>query len=429
MNYKRPYLFQLYPQLEGKIPWVPILTNTPTKIERLEKLESNLGLKRTKIYIKRDDKNHDIYGGNKLRKFEFIFGKAQKKNKKGMITIGGYGSNHCLACAIMSNQFGLKCNLFLFPQPLTWHVQRCLLLYDYFNAKLHHNKSFFGLALNAIFFKIMHPKHYAMLPGGSLLLGFGSPTGTLGFVEAVIELKSQIEKGEIEEPDIIFVAAGTCGTAAGLIAGCKLMGMKTRVHAVAVSMDWIVKTSTIAKNANKALKILQKKDKSVPNIHVNEEDFKLIKGYLGSEYGTKTKRGQNAVDKVMELEGKYKGFKLETTYTGKTLAAMLDYLDSDEIKDKVVLFWNTYNSNDLTKYLKEIQFNYKKLPKKFYKFYEEKYFQCWQITDCPDQIKLECPAYLSDEYRFWKVTDCKLESDKIQKAKKYLKGIIKLEDA
>ena len=53
--------------------------------------------------------------------------------------MGGIGTNHGAASAIVCSMLKppLKCEIFLFPQPLTWHVQRSLLLFDYFGAKLH----------------------------------------------------------------------------------------------------------------------------------------------------------------------------------------------------------------------------------------------------------------------------------------------------
>ena len=128
------------------------------------------------------------------------------------------------------------------------------------------------------------------------------------------------------------------------------------------------------------------------------------------------------------VEGKKKDFKLETTYTGKAMAAFLDYLTNQENKNKSVLFWDTNNSNDLDKYLKETDFRHKKLPKKFHKFYEGTKFQCWQITKCPENIRKSCPAYLNHEYRFWKITDCMLDEQKQRKALEELEKVIKLED-
>ncbi|MFX1316216.1 MAG: hypothetical protein ACFE9T_10155, partial [Promethearchaeota archaeon] len=249
------------------------------------------------------------------------------------------------------------------------------------------------------------------------------------FIEAIFELNEQIKSGEIPEPDVIFVADATTGTAAGLVAGCKLLGLKTRVYAVAVYKNFLANPSNLVRNANKGLKYLRRKDKSFPKLKVSEHDFEIIKGYLGSGYGVKTFRGQKAVDIIFELEGKEKGFKLETTYTGKAMAGLFDFLQKKENKDKIVLFWNTYNSNDLDNYVKDTKFDYSKLPKKFYKFFENNIFQCWQITNCPDDIKKDCPAYCNYEYRFWKITDCLLKGEKRNQAYELLKKVINLEDA
>ena len=111
------------------------------------------------------------------------------------------------------------------------------------------------------------------------------------------------------------------------------------------------------------------------------------------------------------------------------MAAMFDFIKQEENKSKKVLFWNTYNSNDLDIYLKKTNFKYKNLPKGFHKFFEEVSFQCWQITDCQKEIREDCPAYLNHEYRFWKVTDCLLDDQKQKKAFTELNSVIKLEDA
>lgn len=425
----RPVLFEFYPNLEGKVPWTPILTRIPSNVDKLTELENYLKLNDGEIYIKRDDRDHLVYGGNKLRKFEFIFGEILKKKKKGVITLGGIGTNHGIACAIITKELGLKCELFLSLQPLTWHVQRSLLLFDYFGAKLHFTKIFEFGVLKSLFFRLFHPKYYLMAIGGSPLLGIGTPLGSIGFINAMFELKKQIDEKILPEPDVIFVAAGSTGTAAGLTAGCKLLGMKTKIIFVNVSRDIVVSPKVLMKIANKSIKYLRKRDKSIPDVVVSDEDFTMIKGYLGSEYGIKTIRSQKAVDLIEDLEGKRRSFKLETTYTGKNAAAMLDFLAKEENKSKTVLFWNTYNSNDLDKYLRETKFEYQKLPKKFHKYYTDKIFQCWQITECPEEIRNKCPAYLNHEYRFWKILECQLEESKKEKAIKHLNNVIQLEDA
>ena len=252
---------------------------------------------------------------------------------------------------------------------------------------------------------------------------------TSKFPTLVNNLKSQIDRGVIPEPDAIFIAGGSTGTAAGLIMGGKLAGLNSKIHVVNVYPDLAYNSSSVVKNSNKALKYLRKLDKSVPNLEVTNNDFEFITGFLGSNYAVKTKRGQEAMDLVMELEGKKRGFQLETSYTGKTLAAMIDFLKKVENQSKKVLFWNTYNSNDLDVFLKETNFNYKKLAKKFHRFFEDATFQCWQIADCSEDSREKCPAYLNHEYRFWKVTECALGEEEKKKARKILSNAILLEDA
>jgi D-cysteine desulfhydrase len=368
-----PNLFKKYPQLRDKVPWIPLLTNIPTPLERLTNLEKYFNLDYGKIYIKRDDKNHHIYGGNKIRKFEFLFANALKrKKKKAIVTYGGIGTHHGLASVVICSNFDppIKCDLFLYKQPLTKQVQQSLLLFKYFGARLHLGKRDIGTFVKALFFWIFHRKYDFILPGGTPVFGRGTPLGTVGFIEATLELKEQIDNVLIPEPDIIFIAGGTIGTAAGLTAGCKLLGLKTKVYVVAAYKHFIANSSNLIRNANKALKYLKKRDKKFPRIKITLDDFELIEGYLGSGYGYQTIKGKKAVETIFDLEGKERGFHLETTYTGKAMAAMFDFLGKEENKSKIVLFWNSYNSNDLDKYLQKIKFDYKKLPKKFYKFFE-----------------------------------------------------------
>jgi len=111
------------------------------------------------------------------------------------------------------------------------------------------------------------------------------------------------------------------------------------------------------------------------------------------------------------------------------MAGMYDFFEKEENKNKIVLFWNTYNSNDLDNYIKETKFNYKKLPRKFHSFFEQTNFQCWQIINCPIKIREGCPAYLNHEYRFWKVTECLLDEEKRNEVYETLNKVIKLNDA
>ena len=134
MERKEPELFRAYPNLKEKLPWIPLLTNLPTPIDRLTNLEEYLDLKGEEIYIKRDDKNHNIYGGNKLRKFEFLFGKKFPKTKpkwlktqpRGILELDGFCKELKLAFEYMGEQHFKKHigKCFYIKTEEQYHIQR-----------------------------------------------------------------------------------------------------------------------------------------------------------------------------------------------------------------------------------------------------------------------------------------------------------------
>src|SRR5436190_320309 len=109
-------LFEYLPELENKIPYIQ-LANLPTPIEKCGEIENILN--HHNIYIKRDDLTgfKNLYGGNKVRKLEFLLGDALQHHAKKIITYGCVGTNHGLATACYSNKLGLDCLLMLKNQP------------------------------------------------------------------------------------------------------------------------------------------------------------------------------------------------------------------------------------------------------------------------------------------------------------------------
>ena len=89
-------------EFQEKLKHVPLGT-FPTPVHRLE----HLGI--DNLWIKRDDLSSAAYGGNKVRKLEFILAEAQQKKKTLLITMGGIGTNHGLASAIFCRQLKINC--------------------------------------------------------------------------------------------------------------------------------------------------------------------------------------------------------------------------------------------------------------------------------------------------------------------------------
>jgi D-cysteine desulfhydrase len=195
-----------------------------------------------------------------------------------------------------------------------------------------------------------------LTPGGSV------PLGTLGFVNAGLELKNQIDKNEMPEPDYIFVASGSAGTVAGMALGLKLAKLKTKIVAVKVS-TFIGYEGTI-RLAEETRNMMYSFDRSIPQVSIDNIIYDT--GYFGEGYAKSTKEGLDAI----EIIKKTQDIELEVTYTGKTLAALIGFVGKkkEKIKDKTILFWNTFNSKDFSEETKKL--NYKDLPEKLHWIFE-----------------------------------------------------------
>ncbi len=323
------FLFERYPALLGHLPWRR-LGRFPTPVEELPAPD---GLAR--LFVKRDDLTCPAYGGNKIRKLEYLLAEAELTERRTIITLGGIGSNHALATAVHGSAMGFDVDLVLYDQPPGDHVAQNLGGFLAAGARLHHAgttaRAF--LAARRLFARRKREgaAPYFIMVGGTCRLG------CMGYVGAAIELSHQVAAGDIPRPDIIFVPLGTTGTAAGLVAGLKLAGMPARVVAVRVADPVAANATMCSFFANDLIGHLRSIDPSIPEHSVTREDFTVLTDYIGRGYGHLTPAAEAAAMRYAPH------LTLETTYTGKTMAACLDFCRRAE-RPTNVLFWNTFSS-------------------------------------------------------------------------------------
>jgi len=106
------YLVNAYPALSGKLRKVA-LANLPTP--------TGTGSIRTaagsrEISIKYDNLTSSYYGGNKLRKLEYVLQRAIDRRAKRVATFGSVASNHALATALYARRLDLDCTCLLSHQ-------------------------------------------------------------------------------------------------------------------------------------------------------------------------------------------------------------------------------------------------------------------------------------------------------------------------
>lgn len=353
-------LFKHYLPLSKALPFAA-LGQYPTPV--LDACALDTGNRTAGITIKQDGLSGLPYGGNKVRKLEFLLGDALAKSKTEIFTFGGAGSNHALATAIYAQQLGLKARSFLIAQPNSHSLRNNLLRSLETGARLRHFESTAGLAAGAILeagSNLLRGKGWPYLipPGGTSALGL------LGYVNAAFEIKAQVDAGELQLPDVVYVASGTMGTCVGLALGFQMLGLNSKICSIAVTDTGFSSMKKAKKLFDEANALLQKADSAIPTFHFADCDFELRHDFFGGEYGRYTKEGTAAVHRMKAATGA----RIEGCYTGKCLAALLEDVQLGRLDDQQVLFWNTYNATMVVS-TTESQ-DYCRLPQDFHRYFD-----------------------------------------------------------
>ena len=332
-------LFERYPSLVARISHVRLAV-LPTPVEALTRLGSILGA--AQLYVKRDDLSGETYGGNKVRKLELLLAAALEDNARAVLTFGAAGSNHALATTLYAKQLGLESISMLVPQHNAYAVRRNLLMGHHVGARLCLCPTVEAIAAAAREISSEHIKRYGRVPH-VIPAGGSSPLGSISFVSAALELKKQVDAGDLPEPDALYVASGTMGTWVGLLLGLRVAGLKTRVEAIRVTGGEFTSEAGGRKLFHATNALLHEEDGAFPLVDFPERHFVLRDEFLGEEYALYTREGVEAVTRAKEEAG----LKLEGSYTGKAFAAFLADAASGALDGKVALFWNTYNGREL----------------------------------------------------------------------------------
>jgi D-cysteine desulfhydrase len=174
-------------------------------------------------------------------------------------------------------------------------------------------------------------------------MGGSSWLGAVGLVNAGLELAEQVATGIVAAPDRLYVATGTMGTAAGLAIGFALAELPTEVQAVRVSDPEIMNEEALHRLIEKTALMLQRIDDKIPADLESRVRIVVRHEFFAGGYA----RTDAATDAAVQFAEDQLDIKLETTYTGKAMAALLSDLDNPDLADKKFLFWNTYSSAEL----------------------------------------------------------------------------------
>jgi D-cysteine desulfhydrase len=339
---ERP-LFRAWPALE-RVAGFAALGQFPTPVVGLTRwLGVTKGADRT--YVKRDDLSSPVYGGNKVRTLEAIFGQALREGTETIYATGAYGSNHAVATVLHAPRVGLRPGVLLFPQPPSAtaieNLQVSLARAEWAEAMAH----WAWLPLSWWQAQRRHggfPAVRIMRPGGA------SPRGCLGFLSGALELFEQVDAGVLPRPDEVVLALGSTCSSAGLLLGLSVAARRSKrrgpppaLIAVRVTPWPVTSPVRIVSLALATARWLSALTGD-PVFEVTRAELSaglhVDPGYIGKGYGWPTAAGQLSAERLSPLV-------LDTTYCQKSAAALLDRLERKP--DLVRVFWATKSAAQL----------------------------------------------------------------------------------
>ena len=312
----------------------------PTPLHKLERLSAELGVN---IYLKRDDLSGvSTFGGNKMRKLEYLLGDALAQGADTVFTYGATQSNHAMQTVAAACKCGLHPVLYLVSvvEPDKETLRANLLLDYIYGAEVHivqmepgeeeadAEARSFAMGAEHVERLRAEGKHPYDVP-----MGGASPVGSVGFAGGLVELEEQCAAAGIK-PDYLYHASGTGGTLAGLAAGRALLGADMRIVSVAVSPKDEGYEARTADLANRALGVIG----TSSDVRVSAEDLQVERGYFAPGYEIPNEWGNAAIRRLARTEG----VLMDTVYSGKAFGGLLDHIERGVVpQGSTVVFWHT----------------------------------------------------------------------------------------
>jgi 1-aminocyclopropane-1-carboxylate deaminase/D-cysteine desulfhydrase-like pyridoxal-dependent ACC family enzyme len=305
------------------LPSLP-LADTPTPVEEMNRLRSALG-NGPRLVVKRDDAIQFAFGGNKVRKLRYVAADARQAGADTLITSGGVQSNHARVTAATAARLGLHCILVVNGAPPDRPAGNAL-LDRLLGAELRY------VAAREDRAPAMDAAAAALRRLGRrpyvIPIGASTPLGAAAYVAALFELLQQADP-----PDVIVHATSSGGTQAGLVAGCALAGIATRVIGISADEPAAALERDVRRLMSGLATLLGMEPSRFDGTRVEIDDR-----FVGEGYGVPTPESRAAI----ELAARTEALFLDPTYTSKAMAALVAMVRRDTFRaDQTVLFWHT----------------------------------------------------------------------------------------
>jgi 1-aminocyclopropane-1-carboxylate deaminase len=309
-------------------------------VHHLERLSKHLADQGggARVWAKREDVNSGLaFGGNKVRKLEYIVPDVLASGADTLVSIGGYQSNHTRQVAAVAAHLGLKCRLVQekwvpWDDPVNDKVGN-ILLSRMMGADARLDPHGFDIGIRDSWKDALREVEESggtpyPIPAGAS----EHPLGGVGFANYAFELAEQ-EKALGVHFDTIVVCTVTCSTHAGMVAGFAaledLTGVRRRVIGIDASATLDRTRAQLERIARKTAEVIEL------GRDLRDDEFTLLDGWAGDLYGVPVDSTMEAMRLGAELEAMI----TDPVYEGKSLAGLIDLVrDADIPKDSTVLY-------------------------------------------------------------------------------------------
>lgn len=313
--------FERYPLLFG-----------PSPVHPLDRLSDHLGGAR--IWAKREDCNSGLaYGGNKMRKLEYIVPDALAQGADTLVSIGGYQSNHTRQVAAVAARLGMKARLVQerwvdWPDVVNDKVGN-ILLSRIMGADVRLDSAGFGIGIKDSWEAALDQVRAAGgVPYGIPAGASEHPLGGLGFANWAYEVQRQEQELGVFF-DTIVVCTVTGSTHAGMIAGFAGQERPRRILGIDASATLDRTREQVARIARNTAELIGL------GRTLRDDEISVLEGWAGDRYGIPVQSTIEAIRLTAGLEGMI----IDPVYEGKSMAGLIDLVQRRDISPQSTVLY------------------------------------------------------------------------------------------
>jgi D-cysteine desulfhydrase family pyridoxal phosphate-dependent enzyme len=277
----------------------------------MQRLTTHLGGPR--LWVKREDATGIGFGGNKLRKLDYVLHEALAGKADTLVSGGVVQSNSQRQVAAAAAKLGLDCHLAVYhgrlaPPAPEYETSGNALLNRLFGAHLH-DVPWTGDRNGAIEALVERLRQDGRRPY-FVPYGVSNALGAVGYASAIDEIAAQSSASGFH-PSAIVHCTGSAATQAGLVVGASIALKGTRVVGIDVDAEPERVRADVIGYAKAAADLVE--------VPFDEADVEVVAGHAGPAYGIP----QGATIEAIKLGGTLEALVLDPVYSGKALAGLI----------------------------------------------------------------------------------------------------------